>query len=72
MISVYQNGGCGKTLTKINDTMPHTCNMPIDWCGYTNSIYTRNECCSLSLSQLKTTTFPFQDCENTFYMSVIK
>ena len=20
----YQNGGCGKTLTKINDTMPHT------------------------------------------------
>ena len=21
---VYQNGGCGKTLTKINDTMPHT------------------------------------------------
>ena len=27
LIFVYQVGGSDKTLTKINDTMPHTCNM---------------------------------------------
>ena len=58
---VYQNGGCGKTLTKINDTMPHTW---IVWGRYAECVqphnYTRNECCSLSFSLWKLPHFHFR------------
>ena len=46
--------------------MPHTCNMPIDRCDNTHSIYTRNECCSLCLLLMKTSTFSIKDHEKHF------
>ena len=59
-----------KALTKPEENKrynaPHLCTIH-DWRGYTNGIYTRNECHSLVLSSLKTVRFSLKDkSENTF------
>ncbi len=56
MISVYSNGGCGKTQTGTNDNnAPHL-----------NNAYTRNEYDSSAHLFLKTSSFPFEDREKHF------
>ena len=45
---VYQSDGSDKTLTTINDAIPHTRNMQKGLQNAPNHTYTRNECYSLS------------------------
>ena len=72
MIPVYQVGGSDKTLTKINDTMPHTwivwdmrkelhSHITIQEIGVARSPLVNNE----------TVRFPTKDSENTFNMSAL-
>ena len=64
---VYLIEGCGKTLAKINDTIPHT---RIDM-GYRYAerdlpqVSIRSECCSVRPLAKKTTTFSIKDLRKT-------
>ena len=72
MISVYLQRGSDKTLTKINDTMPHTW---IVWGIYARIVHSHIAIQEMSAVRyptvLKTSTFSIKDCENTFNMSAI-
>ena len=70
MISVYLQRGSDKTLTKINETMPHTW---IVWGIYARIVHSRiaiQEMSAVSpLSLLKLSDFFVRIYENTFNMS---
>ena len=67
MISVYLQRGSDKTLTKINDTMPHTW---IVWGIYARIVHSRIAIQEMSAVRyptvLKTSTFSIKDCEKHF------
>ena len=63
--SVYRIEGCGKTRMKINDTMPHTCNMPQNGVG-TPIAYIQEMSAVRYPFILKTSTFSIQDLRKHF------
>ena len=65
---VYLHEGCGKTLAKINDTIPHT-RIDMGYQGMQNVPVHRylyeSECCSVHPLAKKTSTFSCKDLRKT-------
>ena len=64
LTSVHLIEGCGKTLTKINDTIPHT-RIDMGYGGHAEcarpQVSIRSECCPYRPLVKKTTTFSIKD-----------
>ena len=71
---VYLHEGCGKTLAKINDTIPHT-RIDMGYRGTQNVPVHRylyeSECCSVRPLAKKTSTFSCKDLRKTLSQYVM-
>ena len=71
---VYLHEGCGKTLAKINDTIPHT-RIDMGYQGTQNVPVHRylyeSECCSVHPLAKKTSTFSCKDLRKTLSQYVM-